>query len=57
MTFGIKIVIKYEGKPKLIYWQKQTNVTTSAKEHSISFTNVKVNTTLWKMEIRPGVVL
>ena len=30
MTFGIKIVIKYKGKPKLIQWQKQTKVTIDA---------------------------
>ena len=40
MTFGIMIVIKYEGKPKLIYWQIQTNITINAKEQSTLFTNV-----------------
>ena len=40
MTFGIKIVIKNEGKPKLIYWQKQTNTTINARENVTLFTNI-----------------
>ena len=32
MTFGIKIVIKYEGKPKLIYWQNTDQHNNQCKE-------------------------